>query len=82
MQSRDIVSVDGAIVLGVRCLVKSHIPVMVAYNDDNEHPFSVVVKITELPENRASNQLYNEMIACNNIENIADGTADIDIELN
>lgn len=83
LQPKDIIDVNGAIMLGARCLVKNEIPELSEYKANVEHPFSVVIKITELPESRASNQLYNEMIVCNEILNIGEleGDADIDIEV-
>ena len=80
LQPTDIVNVDGTVILGVRCLVKTEIPELPSYAVDIQHPFSVVVKITELPESKASNQLYSEMIACNTIENIGEGSADLEAE--
>lgn len=80
LQPSDIVALDGSVVLGLRCLVKTNIPAMSAYSEDRAHRFSLVVKITELPENSASGQLYNEILACNTIEQIAETIVDIDLE--
>lgn len=79
LQTSDIIGVNGSVLLGVRCLVKSEIPVMKAYESIASHPFSVVIKITELPENKASNQLYNEMIACNDVIVINDNLGEIEV---
>ncbi|GAA4458805.1 S8 family serine peptidase [Rurimicrobium arvi] len=76
LQAADIVNENGSVILGVRCLVKKEIPDLDAYTQEASHPFSVVIKITELPESKANNKLYDEMIACNEIEVIGEGDAE------
>lgn len=82
LQSADLNTVDDSIALGVRCLAKEEIPAThTAHLKGKKHNFSVVIRVTELPENKASNQLYSEMIACNDIMNIAEAAGDATIEI-
>jgi hypothetical protein len=82
MQAVDLVQVGDSIALGVRCLAKEDIPeTHAAHLKKQKHNFSVILSLTELPENNASNQLYSEMIACNEIMNIVEVEGDADIEL-
>ncbi|WP_255415844.1 S8 family serine peptidase [Terrimonas sp.] len=82
LQSNDLNAVGDSIALGVRCLAKEEIPAThLSHLKSRKHYFSVAMRVTELPENKASNQLYSEMIACNDILNIAETAGDATIEL-
>jgi Subtilase family len=82
LQSADMYALGDSIALGVRCLAKEEIPTThSAYLKGQKHNFSVVLKVTELPESKASNQLYSEMIVCNIILNIGEAAGDATIEL-
>ncbi len=79
LQSDDINVLDDAIGIGVRCLAKKEIPAVnetQLNGNGKKHSFSLVIKVIELPENNASNQLYKEMIACNDILNIGEATGE------
>lgn len=82
LQSTDLNVVDDSIAVGVRCLVKEEIPAThAAHLKGKKHNFSAVLRITELPENKASNQLYSQMIACNDVLNIVEAEGDATIEI-
>jgi hypothetical protein len=77
IQPNDLNTIGDSIALGVRCLSKNNIPESELERlKCQEHHFSAVIRITELPENKVTNNLYNEMINCNNIEIISN----IDLE--
>jgi len=82
LQTNDLNIIDDSIALGVRCLAKDEIPAShTAHLKGQKHNFSIVLRLTELPENKASNQLYSEMIACNDILTIAEAKGDATIEI-
>lgn len=80
LQTSDLISVGNSIALGVRCLAKSEIP---AYYDSFlkgvGHKFSIIIRATEIEEIISSNSLYLEMINCNEILNIVESDATIEI---
>ena len=83
LQPKDLKELGASILIGIRCLAKSEIPeTHSAHLKNKSHPFSIVVRVTELPENKAGNELYSEMIACNDVLNIIEieGDATLDIE--
>jgi hypothetical protein len=72
------------ITLGIKCTGKKDIDSLHRKMlEDTDHKFSLVINITEVPEARASGNLYNEMIANNFAEAITtiDLQADQDLEL-
>ena len=82
LQPNDLTNVGDAIALGIRCLCKDDIPESHRQHVENtQHQFSLVLRVTELPINKADGRLYQEMIACNNIQNIIEATGEIDAEL-
>lgn len=81
LQSSDIIALGDAIAVGIRCLAKTEIPdTHTTHLNSKSHPFSVVVRVTELQENKASNQLYSEMVACNDVLNIVDAESDATLD--
>ena len=81
LQPTDLQRAGDAVALGIRCLSKNEIPGNHLDSITNEeHPFSIVVTVSELPVNNAGNRLYAEMLNCNTIENIADATGVADLE--
>ena len=68
--------IDGQICLIIRCASKKD-------GDEKENPFSIVISITENRPSKAETQanLYDEMIAVNTIENIAEATTDIEASI-
>lgn len=82
LQSSDLDKLGDSIAIGVRCLAKEEIPETHSTHLKREkHSFSIVMKIRELPENKASSQLYSEMITCNHILNIAETEGDAALEI-
>lgn len=58
--------------LAIKCTSKKDIPVSYKQNlEQTSHKFSLALTITELPLSRASNRLYNDIVAINRIEAIA-----------
>jgi len=73
LQPHDIVGLNNAVSITVRCTGKKEI----AENHSNHlqnsmHPFSLVVRVSEIPDAKASGQLYSEMLAINQVENIGE----------
>lgn len=57
--------------VAIKCTGKNEIETVNVSNLRNiEHKFSLAISVSELPYNRASGNLYNEMTAINTIENI------------
>lgn len=81
LQPTDLNAVGDSIALGVRCLAKNEIPESHLVHINKSHPFSIVLTITELPINNASNRLYSDMIAVNEVKVIAEAIGEADIEL-
>jgi hypothetical protein len=83
LQPKDIIAADGSIALAIKCYSKSEIPDALLTNlKQNNHPFSLVMRITELTSNNADSDLYSEMVAINEVENIAEaiGTLAVDLD--
>jgi hypothetical protein len=82
LQPTDIIAADGSIALAIKCYSKSEIPDTLLTNlKQNDHPFSLVIRITELTSNNAVSNLYSEMITINTIENIAEATGALEADL-
>jgi hypothetical protein len=82
LQPNDIIAEDGSIALAMKCFSKSEIPDNLLNNlKQHDHPFSLVIRITELTRNNAASNLYSEMTAINTIQNIADATGTLDADL-
>ena len=81
LQPSDINSIGDSIALGVRCLAKKNIPdADFEKLNTSDHNFSVIIRVTELPENKVSNNLYSEMSNCNNIEIISNADLEVTLE--
>lgn len=73
-------SVDNVVTLGIKCTGKKEIdPLHREALEKNSHPFSLVIRISEYPENKASGELYNEISGLNTVEAIP--TIDLDAYL-
>lgn len=74
---------NNKVTLAIKCTAKNEIPDShkIALENQN-HKFSVVIKITELPVSKVQHILYNEMIAINDIEaiNNLEGFANADLD--
>lgn len=82
LQPTDLSNIGDSIALAIRCISKSEIPGnFLADLKAARHPFSIIVTITELTEINAKNQLYAEMVICNEIRNIAEVTGEAEINL-
>ncbi|SHL89302.1 Subtilase family protein [Chitinophaga jiangningensis] len=82
LQPADLLNVENAIAIAVRCLCKDEIPDSYKrHASNNQHRFSIVIRITEIPINEVDGRLYQEMINCNEIRNIAEVINDNDIDL-
>jgi len=66
--------------LGIKCTGKKEIdPQHRAALEKGKHFFSLVLRISEVPENRATGELYDEIIGLNTVEAIQ--TIDLDAYL-
>lgn len=82
LQPNDIVSLNGQMAVAVRCLSKDNIDENLKhYLENNQHAFSLVVRITEELKNVTENNLYNEMLAINNLTVISEAEIDDDLDL-
>lgn len=82
IQPTDLAKIGNEISIAVRCIGKAEIPLINRqYIENGNHKFSIVIAISEIPENKASGRLYAELNAINEVENIAILDASIDIEL-
>lgn len=82
LQPTDLVKLNGQIVIAVRCLSKDNVSETIkAYLTRNSHPFSIVITITEEVRNETSHDLYNEIVANNNVTVIGDVDASTDLDL-
>lgn len=67
LQPNDFEGLSSQLAIAVRCLAKNkYSEILKKY----EHPFSLVIRITELPTNGNDSNLYNEMLVINNYLNI------------
>ncbi|MDC6387906.1 S8 family peptidase [Maribacter sp. PR1] len=68
LQPSDIVGLDGSMAIAVRCVSKSNIDSQLLHHYRTaEHPFSIVITVTEEVKNETEHNLYEEMLACNNL---------------
>jgi len=75
----ELVSEDGTFKLAVNCKINPQLLVGEERKYEHPHNFSIAIRIEEnLKETELTGKLYNEMIAINEIDNIA--VADIEIE--
>lgn len=75
-------SLGNKISLAVKCTCKKDIPESHRnYLEQTAHKFSLILTITELPSSRASNRLYNEIVAINIVEAIAISEGEAEAEL-
>lgn len=82
LQPSDIVSLNGQMAVAVRCLSKDNIDEnLKQYLENKQHRFSLVVHITEELKNVTENNLYNEMLAINNLTVISEAQTDADLDL-
>ncbi|MBL4905789.1 MAG: S8 family peptidase [Flavobacteriaceae bacterium] len=83
LQPRDIVSLNGQMAVAVRCLSKDNmIDEELKYDiENNQHAFSLVIRITEELKNNTENNLYNEMLAINSLTVISEVETDTDLDL-
>lgn len=78
LDAEKIKSVDSVITLGIKCTGKKEIdPQHRSALEKTKHPFSLVINISEYPENRASGELYNNL----KIINTADAIPMIDLDI-
>jgi Subtilase family len=76
-------SVGNKVSLAIKCTGKKDVPDSHRKHlEETRHKFSLILTITELPTSRATNRLYQEIIAINTIEAIADieGEATVEVE--
>lgn len=82
LQPKDIISLNGEMAVAVRCLSKDNIDESLKQRIDNEeHAFSLVIHIREELKNDNNNNLYNEMLAINDLTLISEAEADADLDL-
>lgn len=82
LQPNDIKKLNGEIAIAVRCLSKKNIDDnLKTFLEQREHPFSLVIRITEELKNNTSHNLYSEMLAINNLTAISSLSAEGDLEL-
>lgn len=82
INKEEILKVENQICLAIRCTHKLELDnELQNYLIDNLHEFSISIRITEKPNEELTEfSLYDELIACNDLEII--GSLDIDEELN
>jgi hypothetical protein len=82
LQPNDIVCLDGEIAMALRCLSKDNIGEgLKNHLENNQHAFSLVIRITEELRNTTEHNLYNEMHAINNLTIISEASAGADLDL-
>jgi hypothetical protein len=82
LQPKDILDLDGEVAVAVRCLNKENIDESLKdILEKNSHPFSLVIEIKEELKNETNRQLYNEIVAINDVNIIGEASADSDIDL-
>ncbi len=67
LQPNDFEGLGSQLAIAVRCLAKNKYSDMLKRD---EHPFSLIIRITELPIAGNNSDLYNEMLAINNYLNL------------
>ena len=68
--------------VAIRCLSKENISENLKhYLENNEHAFSLVIHIREEQKNHTENNLYNEMLAINDLTLIGEAETDANLDL-
>lgn len=83
VSGEQIAAIGNKVTLAIKCTAKNEIPDSHKRTLENKsHQFSIVIKITELPVSNVEHNLYNEMIAINDIEaiNNLEGFASADLD--
>lgn len=83
LQPADIENLDGVLAIAIRCISKSNIDEqLLQHYKTEEHPFSIVITVTEEIKNETNYNLYNEMLECNDLTIIpqAEGEAGLEVE--
>ena len=82
LQPNDIISLDGEMAVAVRCLLKDNIGENLKDQlRKNQSAFSLVIRITEELTTVTENNLYNEMLAINELRVISEAETDADLDL-
>jgi len=82
LQPNDIQNLKGEVAIAIRCLVKDNIDESLKnYLNQNNNPFSLVIEIREELKNETEYNLYNEIVAINDVNIIGELSSDADIEL-
>ncbi|MCH8534855.1 MAG: S8 family peptidase [Flavobacteriaceae bacterium] len=82
LQPKDIQALEGGVAIAIRCLNKTNIDESLKdYLEQNSHSFSLVIEIKEELKNETESQLYNEVIAINDVSIIGETSADSVIDL-
>lgn len=84
LQPDDIIALNGELAVAIRCLGKDNVDdILKQYLENNRHAFSIVIRITEDLRNDTGNNLYNEMLAINEMTIIgqAETDASLDVEV-
>tara|TARA_R100000935_G_scaffold21946_1_gene40703 strand:+ start:45337 stop:47754 length:2418 start_codon:yes stop_codon:yes gene_type:complete len=82
LQPNDIISLNGQMAVAIRCLSKENIDESLKQDlANNPHAFSLVIHIREEQKNITENNLYNEMLAINNLTIIGEAEIEADLDL-
>ena len=83
MTKEEIVKVENQISLAIRCTHKPDLDIKTLdYLLYNEHDFSIVLKISEKPNDELKEySLYDQLVACNTLEIVGSLEADVEIDL-
>lgn len=83
LQPTDIEKLEGELAIAVRCISKANIdPQLLQHYKTAEHPFSIVITVTEEINNETDHNLYDEILAVNDLTIIpeAEVTGEADLE--
>jgi hypothetical protein len=81
LQPYDLEELKNEMCVAIRCTGKKEIPHADRQHLDNgQHPFSLVISLTEIPELRASGTLYANLDELNVLDNIIDAEGLADVE--
>jgi hypothetical protein len=73
VSAAQIEAIGNKVSIAIKCTGKKEIPDSHRKHlVDTKHKFSIILTITELPASRASNRLYNDIIAINTVQAIAE----------
>lgn len=82
LQTNDIISLNGELAIAIRCLTKENVDEnLKVYLENNQHPFSIIIKISEEIKNETEHQLYSEMFTNNSLTVINEIESDASVEL-